>query len=226
MEKNPRHPQKNQRANSQLMEGMLVIISGPSGSGKGTVVKQLDTALGYARSISVTTREPRDGEVNGRDYFFTTEDAFIQMRQENALLEHALFVGNYYGTPRRYVEEQIQHGKVVVLEIEVYGALQVKEKFPEAVLIFLMPPSFTELSNRLKGRNTENDVTIEARLKKSLEEIPFIDQYNYLVINDEIPLAVEKINTIVAAERLKPKRCQDIIQEFSNSQVKMTHYKL
>jgi len=142
------------------------------------------------------------------------------MRQENALLEHALFVGNYYGTPRRYVEEQIENGKVVVLEIEVYGALQVKEKFPEAVLIFLMPPSFTELSNRLKGRNTEDDVTIEARLKKAMEEIPFIDQYDYLVINDEVPLAVDKVNTIVAAERLKPKRCKDVVQEFLESQIK------
>jgi len=199
------------------MEGILLIISGPSGSGKGTVVKQLDTALGYARSISVTTRAPRDGEVNGRDYFFTTEENFIQMRQENALLEHAVYVSNYYGTPRRYVEEQISEGKVVVLEIEVYGALQVKEKFPEAVLIFLMPPTISELSNRLKGRNTEDDVTIEARLKKSMEEIPFIDKYNYLVINDKVQLAVEKINAIVTAERLKPKRCKVEINAFKES---------
>jgi len=197
------------------MEGILLIISGPSGSGKGTVVKQLDAALGYARSISVTTRAPREGEVNGRDYFFTTEENFIQMRQENALLEHAVYVSNYYGTPRRYVEEQISEGKVVVLEIEVYGALQVKEKFPEAVLIFLMPPTINELSNRLKGRNTEDDVTIEARLKKSMEEIPFVDKYNYLVINDEVPLAVEKINAIVTAERLKPKRCKVEINAFT-----------
>ena len=199
------------------MEGILLIISGPSGSGKGTVVKQLDAALGYARSISVTTRAPREGEVNGRDYFFTTEENFIQMRQENALLEHAVYVSNYYGTPRRYVEEQISEGKVVVLEIEVYGALQVKEKFPEAVLIFLMPPTINELSNRLKGRNTEDDVTIEARLKKSMEEIPFVDKYNYLVINDEVPLAVEKINAIVTAERLKPKRCKVEINAFMES---------
>ena len=196
----------------------MVIISGPSGSGKGTVVKQLDEALGYARSISLTTREPRDGEIDGRDYFFTTEEDFTKMRQENALLEHAVYVGNYYGTPRRYVDEQIALGKVVVLEIEVNGALQVKEKFSEAVLIFLMPPTVTELSNRLKGRNTEDDVTIEARLKKSLEEVPLIAEYNYLVINDEIPIAVEKINTIVAAERLKPRRCKDAIEIFVASQ--------
>jgi len=201
------------------MEGMLVIISGPSGSGKGTVVKQLDADLGYARSISVTTRQPRDGEVDGRDYFFTTEENFTKMRQANELLEHAVYVSNYYGTPRRYVEEQIIAGKAVVLEIEVYGALQVKEKFPEAVLIFLMPPSLSELSNRLRGRNTEDNVTIEARLKKSMEEIPFIDKYDYLVINDEVSLAVEKVNTIVNAERLKPKRCKDEIQAFTDGQL-------
>lgn len=208
------------------MGGMLVIISGPSGSGKGTVVKRLDAAYGYALSISMTTREPRQGEQHGRDYFFTTEEEFTKMRQQNELLEHAVYVGNYYGTPRRYVEEQIASGKVVVLEIEVYGALQVKEKFPEAVLIFLMPPTITELSNRLKKRNTEDDVTIEARLKKSLEETPLIEKYNYLVINDEIPTAVEKINTIVAAERLKPKRNKKAIQDFSESQINMTHYEL
>lgn len=198
---------------------MLVIISGPSGSGKGTVVKKLDAGLGYARSISVTTRQPRDGEVNGRDYFFTTQENFIQMRNEDALLEHAVYVGNFYGTPRRYVEEQIYNGNVVVLEIEVYGALQVKEKFPEAVLIFLMPPSVTELASRLKGRNTEDDVTIEARLKKAVEEVPFIDKYNYLVINDKVEYAVDKINAIVQAERLRPKRNQDIIENFIKSSV-------
>jgi len=204
------------------MEGMLVIISGPSGSGKGTVVKELDAALGYVRSISVTTRQPREGEQNGRDYFFKTEDEFTEMRQENALLEHAVYVGNYYGTPRRYVEEQIQQNKIVVLEIEVNGALQVREKFPEAVLIFLMPPTLSELSTRLKGRNTEDDVTIEARLKKALEEVPLIEKYNYLVINDEVKLAVEKINSIVSAERLRPRRCKEEIEYFINRDKKET----
>jgi guanylate kinase len=197
------------------MEGMLVIISGPSGSGKGTVVKRLDPAKGYALSISVTTRQPRGEEVNGRDYFFKTEAEFIQMRKENALLEHAVYVSNYYGTPRHYVEEQIAQGKVVVLEIEVNGALQVKSKFPGAVLIFLMPPTLAELQRRLTSRNTEDSVTIEDRLKKALEEVALITRYNYLVVNDEIHNAVSKIDTIVAAERLKPKRCIDIIKNFN-----------
>lgn len=195
----------------------MVIISGPSGSGKGTVVKQLSPDDGYALSISVTTRKPREGEIDGRDYFFTTEDEFIKMREENALLEHAVYVSNYYGTPRRYVEEQIEKGKIVVLEIEVYGALQVKEKFPSAVLIFLMPPTLSELEKRLTLRGTEDAVTIEARLKKALEEIPLVDRYNYLVINDIVPEAVSKINSIVAAERMRPARSAAMVKHFIES---------
>ena len=205
---------------------MLVIISGPSGSGKGTVVKELDPAKGYAVSISVTTRNPRPGEEHGRDYFFISEDQFAQMRSENKLLEHFAYVGNYYGTPRPYVEEQIDTGKVVVLEIEVNGALQVKEKFPEAVLVFLMPPTFTELERRLVNRGTEDAVTIEDRLKKSMEEVPLIDQYDYPVINDIVSEAVAKVDAIVAAERLRPKRSKRIIEDFASSQVQMQHYQL
>lgn len=196
------------------MEGMLVIISGPSGSGKGTVVKRLDPAYGYALSISVTTRVPRAGEVDGRDYFFRTEEEFVRMRQNNELLEHYFYVSHYYGTPRKYVEDQIKQGKVVVLEIEVNGALQVKDKFPEAVLIFLMPPTFTELSRRLMSRNTETPVAIEDRLKKAAEEVKLIPRYQYLVVNDDIAEAVRRIDTIVAAERLRPARCGPIIDHF------------
>ena len=204
----------------------MVIISGPSGSGKGTVVKRLDPALGYAVSISVSTRKPRDGEAHGRDYFFITEDEFAQMRAENALLEHFAYVGNYYGTPRPYVEEQIAKGKIVVLEIEVTGALQVKEKFPQAVLVFLMPPTFTELQERLINRATEDAVTIEARLKRALEEIPLIDQYDYLVINDQVDEAARNINAIVTAERLKPFRNKNAVKDFAESQVKLENYVL
>lgn len=197
------------------MEGMLVIISGPSGSGKGTVVKMLDPAYGYALSISVTTRPPRAGESDGRDYFFRTEEEFVRMRQQGQLLEHALYVGHYYGTPRQYVEEMIAGGKVVVLEIEVNGALQVKDQFPEAVLIFLMPPTQRELKRRLTARNTEDKGTIEDRLKKAAAEIALIPRYQYLVVNDEVSNAVERINTIVAAERLRPKRCRTVIDHFN-----------
>jgi len=195
-------------------KGMLVIISGPSGSGKGTVVKGLRPEDGYALSISMTTRKKRDGEVDGKDYFFCTVEEFEEIRDRGELLEHAQFCGNFYGTPRSYVQEQIEKGKAVVLEIDVNGALQVQEKFPDAVLIFLMPPTKEILSARLIGRNTEDKETIEYRLRRANEEIQLIDRYDYLVINDEIADAVGRINTIVKAEFLKPRRNSTAIQHF------------
>ena len=199
-------------------KGMLVIISGPSGSGKGTVVKRLDTDANYALSISMTTRAPRQGEVEGRDYFFCTVDEFNAKRDSGELLEHALFCGNFYGTPRTYVEEQIEKGKAVVLEIDVNGALQVRDKFPEAVLIFLIPPTMQELERRLIYRNTEDRETIEDRLRRANEEVQLIDKYNYLVINDKVEDAVKGINTIINAESMKPFRSMAITSAFKNSE--------
>jgi len=196
------------------MKGMLVIISGPSGSGKGTVVKSLDPKRNYALSVSVTTRSPRNGEIDGKDYFFHTPEEFIHMRDNHQLLEHAVYCNHYYGTPRHYVEKQICDGKAVVLEIEVNGALQVREKFEEAVLIFLMPPTLDDLYNRLVRRNTEDVDTIEDRIKRAHEEIKLISKYDYLVINDTVAEAVNRINTIVEAESLKPIRNQDAIKHF------------
>jgi len=196
------------------MKGMLVIISGPSGSGKSTVVKRLDPLRNYALSISVTTRPRRECEVDGRDYFFCSLEKFIDMRDNNQLLEHALYCNNYYGTPRAYVEEQINSGKAVVLEIEVNGALQVREKFEDAVLIFLIPPTLADLHRRLLYRNTEAADTIGDRIKKAHEEIKLINKYDYLVINDNIADAVKRINTIVEVESLKPSRNLDVINHF------------
>lgn len=193
------------------MRGMLVIISGPSGSGKGTVVKNLN----YSLSISVTTRKRRPTEQHGVDYFFCTEEEFVFMRENNELLEHAAYVGQYYGTPRKYVEDQINLGKVVVLEIEVNGALQVKEKFPEAVLIFLVPPTMHELARRLAFRNTEDPLEVEDRMRRALLEVQLIDQYDYLVINDELSVAMNEIETIVTAEFLKPHRSKKRIERFT-----------
>jgi len=195
-------------------KGMLVIISGPSGSGKGTVVKQLDPQMGYALSISMTTRQPRPNEVHGKDYFFVSEEEFINTRNNDGLLEHAAFTGNLYGTPRKYVEEQIAKGQAVILEIEVEGALQVKELFDDAVLIFLMPPTIDELSRRLFHRNTETRMTIEQRLIRAKNEIKYIDSYDYIVINDKVENAVDKINTIVGAEFLKPHRNRHLVENF------------
>ena len=195
-------------------KGMLVIISGPSGSGKGTVVKRLDAALNYALSISLTTRPPREDEVDGRDYFFCTTEEFTAKRDAGELLEHASFCGNFYGTPRTYVEEQIDNGKAVVLEIDVNGALQVRDKFPEAVLIFLIPPTMQELERRLISRNTEDKETVEDRMRRAHEEIQLIEKYNYLVINDEVEDAVYGINTIINAESLRPFRNAAISELF------------
>ena len=197
-------------------KGMLVIISGPSGSGKGTVVKRLDVAANYALSISMTTRAPRKGEAEGKDYFFCTVEEFTAKRDAGELLEHAQFCGNYYGTPRTYVEEQIENGKAVVLEIDVNGALQVRDKFPDAVLIFLIPPTMQVLEQRLINRNTEDRETIEDRLRRAREEVRLIDKYDYLVINDKVEDALGDINTIINAESLKPSRNVAITSVFKD----------
>lgn len=195
--------------------GMLIIISGPSGSGKGTVVKALDKTK-YALSVSVTTREERPGEVDGVDYFFRTPEEFEYMRNNDKLLEHAVFCGNFYGTPRDYVEQKISEGRIVVLEIEVNGALQVKEKMDDCVLIFLVPPTMKELAHRLVARNTESAETIEDRLYRAEEEIELLDKYDYLVINDEVEKAVERIDAIVKAESLRPMRSQKLINSLAS----------
>lgn len=197
-----------------MTKGMLLIISGPSGSGKGTVVKRLVPDEEFSISVSVTTREKRENETEGADYFFMTVEEFTALRDSNQLLEHASFCGHLYGTPRFYVEEQIELGKTVVLEIEVLGALQVKEIYPECVLIFLMPPSLPELKKRLINRGTENSESIELRIKRAMEEISLIENYDYLVINDKVENAVDNIKLIVSAEKLKPKRNEAKINTF------------
>ena len=198
------------------MEGLLVVISGPSGAGKGTIVKNLPANMGYDLSVSATTRNPRMGETHGKEYFFVSEDEFAKMRADNSLLEYTHYVGNFYGTPRKYVEEQIADGKIVVLEIEVDGALQVKKKFPEAVLIFILPPTLAELERRLTGRKTEDKAVVESRLKKAVEEMGLATTYDYLVVNDNVTDAVERVNTIVMAEKLKPSRSKAAINGFVN----------
>ena len=182
-------------------KGLLIVLSGPSGVGKGTVRKELfsqdDTAFEY--SISMTTRQPREGEVDGVDYFFKTKEEFEQLIEEGKLLEYAQFVGNYYGTPVDYVRETIEQGKDVFLEIEVQGARQVREKFPEALFIFLAPPSLSELKNRIVGRGTETEEVIINRLQTAKEEIEMMDLYDYVVENDTVQSACDKIKAIVVA---------------------------
>lgn len=195
-------------------KGILLIISGPSGSGKGTVVSKLSKEANYALSISATTRRPRPNEENGVHYFFKETKEFEDMIENNQLLEHACFCDNYYGTPRDYVEGKLTEGLNVILEIEVQGALQVKKKYPEAVLVFLVPPSLTELRSRLVGRGTEDIETINKRINRALEELDFLPQYDYVVINDEVDVAVTKIMAVVEAEKMKSFRYLSLMETF------------
>jgi len=197
-----------------MSEGLLLIISGPSGSGKGTVVNALRPHKNFALSISVTTREKRDGEIEGVHYFFRTKEEFEKMRDEGELLEHASYNGNFYGTPKFYVERQIKDGKAVILEIDVQGALQVKELYSDCLLLFLVPPNRCELERRLVSRGTENADSLSYRLKKAEQEFTQLEKYDYYIINDEIDAAVAQIKTITEAEMLRPNKNKKSIELF------------
>ena len=191
--------------------GVLSVISGFSGVGKGTIVKKLVEKEGYALSISATSRAPRQGEVHGREYFFLTREEFHSMIENDGLIEWAEYVNNFYGTPREYVEERLAGGKDVILEIEPQGALKVKAQYPEAVLIFIAPPNAKELENRLIGRGTEEIETIKKRLKRAAEETSFIENYEYIVINDDLEDAVSDIHHIIQAASHKRERVGEFV---------------
>ncbi len=202
----------------QKNKGILTVVSGFSGAGKGTIMKELlkqhpDT---YALSISATTRNPRPGETDGVEYFFRTREEFEQMIAEDALIEYAQYVGNYYGTPKAYVEEQLLAGKNVILEIEIQGALKVKEKFPDTLLLFVTPPSAEELKNRLVGRGTETMDVVMSRLNRANEEAEGIEQYDYLVINDVLEDAVEEVHQIIQNEHYRVSRNETSIEMMRN----------
>ena len=184
-------------------KGKLVVISGFSGAGKGTLMKALMKEYGdsYAWSVSATTRNPRPGEMDVVDYFFVTKDKFEQMIAEDALIEYAQYVGNYYGTPKEYVQQQLDLGKNVILEIEIQGALKIKEKFPDTVLMFVTAPNANELKNRLVGRGTETPEVIAARLSRACEESMGMEKYDYLVINDTIENGISLIDRLICDER-------------------------
>ena len=196
-------------------KGVLAVVSGFSGAGKGTLMKALlsEHADQYALSISATTRGPREGEVDGREYFFKTKDQFEQMIAEDALIEHACYVGNYYGTPKSYVMEQLEAGKNVILEIEIQGALKVKERFPDTLLLFVTPPSAGELERRLRGRGTETDEVIKSRLKRAVEEAEFMDRYDYILVNDELETCVREMHELIQAQRHKTSQNHEFIVE-------------
>ena len=194
-------------------EGILIVVSGFSGAGKGTIMKALlERYDNYALSISATTRNPRPGEEEGKAYFFKTTEEFEKMIAKDDLIEYAMYVGNYYGTPKAYVEEQLRAGKDVILEIEIQGALKVKEKFPNTLLLFVTPPSAEELRKRLEGRGTETQDVIDGRMKRAIEEAEYMDQYDYLVVNDELDVCVEEMHHLIQGEHERCFRNQTFIE--------------
>ena len=195
-------------------QGTLVVVSGFAGTGKGTVMKEL---LGrydsYALSISATTRNPRPGEVDGREYFFKTKEEFEQMIERDEFVEHACYVGNYYGTPKKYVQEQLTAGKDVILEIEIQGALNIKSQFPDALLLFIAPPSADVLKERLVGRGTETEEVIEQRLARAVEESKGIENYDYLVVNDDLDECVKNVHQMIQSAGWKMSRREADVEE-------------
>ncbi|KRN32551.1 guanylate kinase [Weissella halotolerans] len=191
-----------------MKRGVLIVLSGPSGVGKGTVRKALfeEPDIDFQYSISMTTRQPRTGEVDGEDYFFVTREQFEDAIKHNEVLEYAQYVGNYYGTPKAYIEKTLAAGKDVLLEIDVQGALQVKEKMPEGAYIFLTPPNLRSLKTRLIGRGTENLDVINRRVQTAASEIRMMKNYDYAVVNDEVAAAVDRIKDIIKIERLRVER--------------------
>lgn len=180
--------------------GKLFIISGPSGAGKGTICQRLVNETKVEVSVSMTTRSPRDGEVDGKSYYFTTKEDFLKKIEEGGFLEHAEVYGNYYGTPKAKVEEKLAAGTDVVLEIDIQGALNVKEAYPNGIFIFILPPSMTELRKRLTGRGSETEESLNLRLSQTLKEISYIDKYDYCVVNGDLDEAVARVKAIVTAE--------------------------
>lgn len=199
------------------MDGLLVVMSGFSGAGKGTLLKRLlNDYEEFVFSVSMTTRAPREGEVDGKDYFFVTKEKFEEEIEKDGFVEHATYCGNYYGTPKAYVEEQIKKGKSVILDIEVQGAMQIKEKYPDALMVFVIPPSIEVLLKRLRARGTETEEVIQRRIRQAKLESSQIGKYDYVVINDDLDTAVKEMRDIVLAQRFQPSRMEDFISGIRN----------
>lgn len=194
-------------------KGLLLVVSGPSGCGKGTIMKELlSRNENVFLSVSATTRAPRPGEIDGTHYFFLSREAFEKEIAEDGMLEHACYCENYYGTPKKPVFDRCEQGQDVILEIEVQGAMQVMEKYPESVSIFIMPPSLIELERRLTDRNTEDMETIQKRLQAARDELKFAKKYDYIVVNDTVSVATEEIEAIIRAEKNRTERMTEFLE--------------
>ncbi len=202
-------------------QGTMVVLSGFAGTGKGTVVKELvKKDESYALSVSVTTRSPREKEVDGREYFFKSKEEFEKMVEEDEFLEYARYVDNYYGTPKQYVLDQVAAGKNVILEIEIQGALKIREQFPDALLLFLAPPSADVLKARLVSRGTETEDVIEQRLARAAEESQGIENYDYLVINDDLEECIESVHQMIQSAGWKMSRRVSDVEELKRQMSK------
>ncbi|MDO5541269.1 MAG: guanylate kinase [Eubacteriales bacterium] len=202
-------------------KGVLLVISGFAGTGKGTLVSMLlEKYDNYALSVSATTRKPRQGEVDGIHYFFKTRDEFLKMIEADELFEYAEYVGNFYGTPKEYVRSQMERGKDVILEIEMQGALKIKEQFPDALLLFVVPPDADTLEQRLKGRGTETPEIICKRLHRAVEEAEFIKQYDYVIVNDKIDECVEEAHAIIQSEHYRTMRNMEFVEKLQKDLAK------
>ncbi|HHV97932.1 MAG TPA: guanylate kinase [Clostridiaceae bacterium] len=196
------------------LKGLLIIISGPSGAGKGTVIKSLCGSNSRINILpSVTTRSPRIGEKEGQSYFFRTRDEFMEMIKHNKLIEWVEYCGNFYGTPKEQLESSLEEGFDVILEKEVIGALKIKEAYPESVTIFIAPPSLEELKRRIEGRGTESPDVIERRLDRAVEELEYIKNYDYVVVNENVDETANAIKCIITAEKFKTSRNSDILEK-------------
>lgn len=196
-------------------KGMLVVISGFSGAGKGTLMKELIKNYdNYSLSISATTRQPRPGETDGKEYFFVSKERFEEMIRNDELLEYARYVDNYYGTPKAYVESEMEKGKDVILEIEIQGALKIRAKYPDSVLIFIITPSAKELINRLRHRGTESDEVIRKRLERAKLEAVGVEAYDYILINDNLDKTVKHLNYLIQDQHMRASQQLEFLEEF------------
>ncbi len=197
-------------------KGILVVVSGFSGAGKGTLMKMLmENYDNYSLSISATTRAPREGEVNGKDYFFVTKEEFQRMINNDELLEYAQYVDNYYGTPRSYVESELEKGKDVILEIEIQGALSIHGRYPDSLLIFVTPPSAKELKRRLINRGTETEENIKKRLNRAAQEAVGVENYDYILINDDLNESLERLHKLIQDQHMRVCHQLDFISDMS-----------